>query len=230
MILIIGLILITLFYLVTAKAIKKMPVLFYLGTYLIQALVIGYYAFKCNEQMPKWFNTYIMEFFKRGMFSTVTFIIVMYLGVFIKHNFVSKRLMQIRGELSIIGCFSIICHNIIFGVVYFPSLIEHPKMMTWRTLSASILTVILLLMMIPMFITSFKCVRKRMKAKSWKNIQRMAYPFFIGIYIHVMILFSANVSKFKTSIIIYSIIFGLYVVLRIRKAIVKSMKKKALQV
>ena len=57
------------------------------------------------------------------------------------------------------------------------------------TKTATIITLILISMMLPLMITSFKCVRNKMKAKNWKNLQKLAYPFFYLIYVHLMVLF-----------------------------------------
>lgn len=226
MTLIAGLIIITLLYIVSVNAIKKVPVVFYVGVYLWQAVVIAYYGLELNEQFPAWFTTYFMDIFQRGMFSTITFIIVMYLGVITTHNTVTRKLMSIRGELSIIGCLSVICHNIIFGVLYFPALVQHPELMTTRNKAASIVTIILLIIMVPLFITSFKCVRRKMNGKKWKNLQRFAYPFYFLIYVHVMILFTADIEAHLTGIVIYTVIFGAYAVLRLRKYFIQKAKKQ----
>lgn len=99
--------------------------------------------------------------------------------------------------------------------------------MPTRQLIASIITIFLLLMLIPLFVTSFKAVRRKMKAKSWKNLQKMAYPFFIGIYIHVMVLYSANVKDNMLGIIVYTIIYASYIVLRLRKRNMKLQRASA---
>ena len=44
-----------------------------------------------------------------------------------------------------------------------------------------------------------------MSGKTWKKIQRMAYPFFIGIYVHIMVLYSADVKSHITGIVVYNI-------------------------
>ena len=226
MTLIAGLVIITLLYILSVNAIKKVPVIFYIGFYLWQAIVIAYYGLELNNQFPSWFTTYFMDIFQRGMFSTITFIIVMYLGVITKHNTITKKLMSIRGELSIIGCLSVICHNIIFGVVYFPAFVQHPELMTTRNKAASIVSIILLVIMIPLFITSFKCIRKKMNAKSWKKLQRFAYPFYFLIYVHVIILFTADIEAHLSGIIIYTIIYATYAILRLRKFFIQKAKKQ----
>lgn len=219
--LIIGLALALIFYTLLNKQIKKHATAFYVGTYAWILAVISYYSLNMSAKMPTWFTSYFMDIFQRGVFSTATFIIVMYLGVFVKHNNWSRKMMGIRGEISIIGCIFVLCHNVLFGIVYFPTLFKHPELMTIQTKVASIITLILLALMLPLFITSFKCVRKKMKGKTWKNIQRLAYPFFILIYVHVMVLYSANIAMHKVDIVVYTIVYLAYVVLRLRKYFLK---------
>lgn len=224
MTLLVGVIVISMFYIGMAEKIKKFPIVFYLGVYAWQAVVIAYYGLHFNDSFPEWFTTYFMNIFQRGMFSTITFMVVMFLGTVTTHNTVTRKLMSIRGELSIIGCLSVICHNIIYGVQYFPAMFKHPEMMPVRSLIASIITIVLLALMIPLFVTSFKCVRKKMKAKNWKKLQRLAYPFFFLIYVHVIVLFSDDVKSNIVNIVIYTAIYLSYAVLRLRKYYMKKTK------
>lgn len=120
----------------------------------------------------------------------------------------------------------VLSHTVVFGVHYFPMLFTNPAAMPTRQMIAAIVTIILLAMLIPLFITSFKSVRRKMNGKTWKNIQRMAYPFFIGIYVHIMVLYSADVKSHMTGIIVYTVIYACYVILRLRKAALKSRKAK----
>ena len=186
-----------------------------------------YFNLGYDQKFPEWFNVYFMNMFSRGIFTTATFMVVMYLGVITKHNKLSRKLMSVRGEISIIGSLLTLSHNVVFGVKYFPMLFTNPKAMPTRELIASSITLCLLAMLIPLFITSFKVVRRKMSGKTWKKIQRMAYLFFIGIYVHIMVLYSADVKSHITGIVVYTLIYGSYVVLRLRKAALKSRKLKA---
>lgn len=222
---IVGLIAITLFYILFADIIRKYPIPFYLATYILIIPVIWYYETKVYKIMPEWVTKYIMDIFQRGIFSTVTFMIVMFLGVVVTHNNVTKRLMKIRGELSIIGCFAAICHNVAFGIRYFVEFFTNYQSMKIQTKIATIISLILISMMIPLMITSFKCVRKKMRAVTWKKIQKLAYPFFYLIYAHLMVLFIFKFDKFKLSIAIYTLIYLTYTILRIRKYLITKNKK-----
>ena len=227
--LIVGLLITTIFYYLTANLIKKYSVGFYIGFYVVIVLMVLLYSKGYYQELPEG-GKFFADLFQRGVISTSTFIIVMYLGTVTKHNGCSRRLMQVRGEISIIGCLMALTHNILFGITYFVAFFKNPEFMNIQTKIATILTLILIALMIPLFITSFKGVRKKMNGKTWKNVQRLAYPFFFLIYVHVMVLFSLDVEKHKISIIAYTLVYVAYAVLRLRKyAMTKAKKKQALE-
>jgi len=224
--LIIGLIVITLFYVLFANIIKKYPTIFYMATYVLIIPVVLYYETKLYKEMPIWFTKYVMDIFRRGIFSTVTFMIVMFLGVITTHNKYTRKLMSIRGEMSIIGCFAALCHNIAFGIRYFVEFFTNSEKMNIYTKTATIITLILISMMLPLMITSFKCVRNKMKAKNWKNLQKLAYPFFYLIYVHLMVLFMHKPEKHMLSIVLYTVIYMLYTILRVRKYLITKKRQR----
>ena len=224
--LIIGLIVITLFYVLFANIIKKYPTIFYMATYVLIIPVVLYYETKLYKEMPIWFTKYVMDIFRRGIFSTVTFMIVMFLGVITTHNKYTRKLMSIRGEMSIIGCFAALCHNVAFGIRYFVEFFTNSEKMNIYTKTATIITLILISMMLPLMITSFKCVRKKMKAKNWKNLQKLAYPFFYLIYVHLMVLFMHKPEKHMLSIVLYTVIYMLYTILRVRKYLITKKRQR----
>lgn len=227
MTLITGILFTIIFYSLTKDLIKKYPVIFYLGIYAWTGFVVYYYNMGFDRNFPTWFNEYFMKIFSRGIFATASFMIVMFLGTITKHNDFSKKLMAIRGEMSIMASLLVFSHNIIFGLRYFPILFTNPSSMPQRQVIASIITIFLLLMLIPLFVTSFKTVRRKMKAKSWKNLQKMAYPFFIGIYVHVMVLYSSNWKENIVGVVIYTLIYLAYIILRLRKRNIKMQKSLA---
>ncbi len=226
MILIEALVIALLLYSVLSEQIKKNAVAFYTGTYALTAFVVAYYLLGWSQKAPGFINQWGMNLFQRGAFSTATFIIVMFLGTITKHNSYTVRLLKIRGELSIIGCLLAFAHNIIFGVVYFPALIYNRQALNGTKLIAAYLTIILLVLMIPLFLTSFQCIRRKMKPKAWKKLQRLAYPFYYLIYIHVMVLYAPNAEKHIFDIVVYTAIYALYTVLRLRKYFMMKKKKE----
>lgn len=222
---IVGLLITGIFYYLASDILKKHSVAFYVGFYTMILLTLFIYTKGYYEKLPDELK-YLSDLFQRGVISTSTFIIVMYVGVVKKHNKFTRRYLRIRGEMSIIACLMALTHNILFGITYFIQFFKNSENMLPQVKVATILTLILISLMLPLFITSFICVRKRMNNKSWKNLQRLAYPFFILIYIHVMLLFSLDVEKNFLSIIIYTLIYVTYVVLRIDKYLVTKSSKK----
>ncbi len=203
-------------------AIRRHPGMFYgIAFFLVLSEVI-YYQFGIHDIAPQWFTAYIVNLFKRGAFSTALFIIVMYLGALdSKHLFV-RKLMGIRGQLSILACILTLGHNIIYGKKHFVNLFTNPWAMKPQTLLAAVLSILMICIMLPLMMTSFLSVRRKMSAGSWKRLQRLAYLFFALTYIHVMVLFIPNWEKKKPDIIAYTVIFGTYLILRVAKATKKS--------
>lgn len=216
---IVSLILAVLFAFGLRNQIKKFPIIFYSLSILLVISFSLYYQYELYETFPKWFTTYIVDPFKRGAFSTALFILVMYTGALNSKWKFTQCLQKIRGELSIIACFITLGHNFVYGRKFFPDLIFHLSEMKPQHLIATILTLVMLSMMLPLMITSFQGIRKKMKAQTWKKVQRLAYPFFALIYIHIMVLFIPKAEKKWLEIIVYTILFVSYAILRITKAV-----------
>lgn len=139
--------------------------------------------------------------------------------------------MPIRAELSIIASILTLAHNIVFGRYHFVTLFTNPKSMSINMLLAAIISVILIVIMLPLMITSFPSIRKKMKYKSWKKLQRLAYIFYGLIYVHVMLIMTplakAGNSQYILNVLIYSLVFLTYAAMRIAKAINKKSLNKS---
>lgn len=220
MFIVLGLLYALIFCFIFYKPLKKHPSIFYAAAIGIDAFLLAYSHFNLYSVLPEWVFNYGIGLFYRGAFSTSLFTIVMYTGALNKKLPFVKKALGIRGELSIIACLLTLGHNILYGIYYFPKLLTNPGELKLFTLLATCITIILLLLMLPLMITSFYCVRKKMKAKTWKNLQRLAYPFYGLIYVHIMLLYIPNLSKKGingwVTVGIYTVIFILYAVLRIR--------------
>lgn len=224
--LIAGLLIALVFYGAAADLMKKYSRGFYLCFYALVLLMVVIYSRGYDQVMPAGLK-FVTDLFHRGVMATATFIIVMYLGVIRKHSALTRRYMRIRGEMSIVACLMALTHNILFGIHYFVAFFDKDAFMPVQTRIAALISMTLIAMMIPLFVTSFGAVRRRMKGKSWKNLQRLAYPFYILLYVHVMVLFSMSPEKNRLSIIVYTVIYVAYVVLRLKKAILIHMQKKS---
>lgn len=222
MLLIISLVLAVAFVFLCGKALKKHPNLFYIGAGIITAVL----ALIPFDGVPDFVNNYILALFRRGSFATAIFIIVMYTGALKNGSALMKKLIVIRGELSIMASIMILCHNIFFGKIYFVRLFTSASTMPVTQLLAAIASLLMLVIMIPLAIMSFQKIRKKMKAKLWKRLQRFAYAFYALIYIHIFLLTyssaQAHRGDYALSLILYTIVFGVYLVMRVRKYLLKK--------
>lgn len=211
--------------------IKKHSKLCYIITGIISILIILATYTGVIYNVPTWANTYLMPLLTKSALSTAIFVVVMYTGAFKNGSPLIKFLMPIRAELSIIASILTLSHNISFGKFYFVQLFTNAKVLSTNVLLAAIISVILIIIMIPLMITSFPNVRKKMGFKKWKKLQKTAYLFYGLIYIHVMLLtvpFAIKgYSGYALTVLVYSIVFLTYAVMRIRKEYLKKHLSKA---
>lgn len=219
MLFLISLVLSLVFFVVFHKQIKKTPVLFYLLTTCVVFYLFGSYLLNVYDWWPDWFMDYVVLQFSRGSLSTAVFALVMYLGVLNPKNPYVRKLKSIRGEMSIIGCILALGHNVYYGIYYFVHLFTNSGELELPYIIATCTTLILILIMLPLMITSFRSVRKRMPSANWIKLQRLSYVFYVLLYVHVMLVLAANIRGFSTvlSIITYSVVFLPYYVLRLHK-------------
>ncbi|MGC4019065.1 MAG: ferric reductase-like transmembrane domain-containing protein [Muricomes sp.] len=222
MILILALIQVTIFLLVFHRPLKKRPNIFY-------GIAVAMVIFLCADGLlqisadwPEWIRDYILSTLRRGSFSTALFIVVMFIGALDTKRKSVRSLMKMRAELSIFASIFTFGHNLMYGYSYFPMLFTHPWDMEPQYVAAAIVTLILLILLIPLFITSLPKVRRKMAPRKWKRLQCLAYPFYILIYVHVLILFIPRLglgSNYTVGVIAYTVIYISYVILRLRKYI-----------
>jgi DMSO/TMAO reductase YedYZ heme-binding membrane subunit/uncharacterized protein with FMN-binding domain len=217
MIFIISMVLAALFTASCKKLLKRSPVPFYLLAVVISAAVFACTA--AGTVFPSWFSTWIWPVFSRSGFATALWVTVMWAGALPNGSALMKQIMPIRGELSIIAAILTLGHNAAYGRTYFLRIAQLPP----AQLAASVCSIIMILIMLPLFITSFKTVRRKMKAGSWKKLQRLAYGFYGFLYIHIMLLtvpaVMAGRSGYLINALVYSVVFLGYFMCRIIKAL-----------
>ena len=166
---------------------------------------------------------WILPIFTQGGLGGALFIAVMFAAAVPNGSRYMRLVMPIRGELSIIASILTLGHNIAFGRTYFVRLFAGTAL-PFPILCAAICSLCMIVIMLPLFITSFRCVRRRMKPKSWKWLQRFAYAFYALMYVHVLLLNLPGAHSSTASavnVILYSIVFLSYGCMRIRKAMLK---------
>ena len=219
------------------KPLKKRPEFFYTAAALVTAAVTiimqldakGFIDID-NEVV----KNYILGLFYRGALGGAFWIVVMWAGALPNGSAPIKKLMPIRGELSIFAAILSLSHVITFGIQYISDIINE-KTGSGDALRdfvlVSILGTVMVLIMVPLTVMSFKKIRKKMNPKMWKKIQRTAYVFYAFLYLHILVLYIPKAQKgregFYLSIIYYSIVFVGYAVFRLRKVYVAKKKPES---
>ena len=107
-----------------------------------------------------WFETWVWPVFARGALAGAMFVLDMCTGAFPNGSAAMKMFMPVRANLSIIACILTLGHNIAYGKTYFNALFFEPSRLSTPTLLAAICSLIMIIIMLPLFITSFRTVRK----------------------------------------------------------------------
>ena len=99
-----------------------------------------------------------------GCLATALFVAVMYAGAFPKGSAGRKNLMPFRMHFSIIAGILALGHNLTAGQTHFSALFTAPETMPGNIRAAAICSIALILLLLPLLVTSFPAVRKKMTA------------------------------------------------------------------
>ena len=209
------------------KALKKKPAVLY-GICILLSLVSIFYPREGGLPFLDFFFKKIMQ---RGVLAGSLFIWVMLAPVLPKSFSGRKTIYLLRGEMAICASLITLAHNLAFGGKYFGALFFGQGHISLMELHAAIVSCLMILLLIPLTITSFQTVRRKMQAKSWKKLQNWSYLFYLLLYLHIFFIYQGALIRGKGeyffTLMLYSFIFGFYGFLRIRQhRIQKESKEK----
>lgn len=156
------------------------------------------------------------------MLALALFVVVMFIGVFSLDSRIGRWLRPVRAELSIVAWICSLGHMAVYLASYAPRLVGGGAF-AGNILFSFAVAVALLVLLLILGVTSFQIVKRAMPSPSWKRVQRLAYPFFGLVYVHLMLMLAPAAirggAQAQLSIAIYTLIFGSYAVLRIARAL-----------
>ena len=199
------------------KAVKKKPAVLY-GICILLSLVSIFYPREGGLPFLDFFFKKIMQ---RGIFAGSLFILVMLAPVLPKSFSGRKTIYLLRGEMAICASLITLAHNLAFGGKYFGALFLGQGHISLMELHAAIVSCLMILLLIPLTITSFQSIRRKMQAKTWKRLQNWSYLFYLLLYLHIFFIYQGALIRGKGeyffTLMLYSFIFGFYGFLRIRQ-------------
>ncbi len=127
-------------------------------------------------------------------------VIIMYMGALSAKNRYVGRLMSIRKELSIIVGFPVLAHGIkrLFGSFlggwqYFfdhETYMESPRVSSALgsgiTSFAFVLGLVMFVLFLVLWVTSFDSVHRKLGTKRWKSVQKWSYGLYAMLFLHAM--------------------------------------------
>ncbi len=172
-----------------ASAMRKCPIPFYVAW--VAACMA---TFVDIVRWVPWLY-YVVQLFASCYTGVAFYLLVMFAGALPKKWWITKRLLSVRTEMSIIGGFIIFAH-VIQAIVMVPLSFTPIWDKAWGGGAASIImfvaaTVVGLPLTVCFFapwITSFRCVRGIMEHSTWKKVQKLAYPFMALLVAQGMLL------------------------------------------
>ena len=179
-------------------------------------------------QFPDWFSTWVWPVFSKGALGGALFVVVMVTGALPNGSKTAKQLMPVRGALSILASIFSLAHVGAYAPTYLTALFTRFSRLGLVMVIAILGSVILVLVMLPLFVTSFKMVRKQMQGRTWKRLQRLAYGFYALLYAHVLLLCVPGAIQgkpgYRLTVFVYSLVFLSYALCRVMKAVAKREK------
>lgn len=163
-------------------------------------------------------NSFFISLFSGGGLAGAFFVIVMWTGALPNGSWAIKKLMPIRGQLSILASILALGH----GAVYIKAHMTKLLAGNYELLAAFICSIFAVIIMTPLFVTSFQTVRRKMAAKRWKRLQRWAYAFYALFYGHIVLFLLPRAragGEARFSLLIYTLVFAQYFVSRVAKAL-----------
>ena len=204
------------------KQIRRRPVFFYLFFVLLSLLSI----FLPKQLTVPPLAYLVNRLLRRGVLAGAMFLWVMYAIVLPAKSRLQRVMMSLRAQIAIAASTLTLSHNIAYGQHYFVLLFTNAGKLKSYELIAACFSLAMILLLLPLTVTSFQVVRRKMSAKRWKQLQRLSYLFYGLLYLHICLIYTGGLRKGKSEYLVqfalYTLLYGIYLMLRLTKAFLKK--------
>lgn len=190
--------------------------------YLVAALATGAYVWAAlNGLNPKDLR-WATFMFQKAYLGSFFLALVMFCGALPDGNWLRKRLLPIRGELSVLSFICYLGHIANYAKSYLPMMANPAIIKPTVGVSLAIagaLTVVFAVL----GVTSFKAVRSSMASEVWVTLQKGAYLMVALLGVHVVLVLGLSLSNLGSSgsihCVVYLALIALYAAMRVWKAV-----------
>ena len=204
------------------KQIRRRPFFFYLFFVLLSLLSL----FLPHKFLTPPVAYVVNRLLKRGVLAGSMFLWVMYAIVLPQKSRLQRVMMTLRAQIAIGASILTLAHNIAYGQRYFVLLFTNAGKLKSYELIAACFSLAMILLLLPLTVTSFQVVRRKMNAKRWKQLQRFSYLFYGLLYLHICFIYTGGLRKGKSEYLVqfalYTLLYGVYLMLRLTKAFLKK--------
>ena len=146
--------------------------------------------------------------FVKGFVGFAFFYVVMITGALNPSWKLTKKLRSVRATYSILGFVLLMSHPL----NYVAEVLSKQRDIPYFGVAA-------FLIMVPLFITSYMAIRKKMKAQTWVKLQRWAYPVYALMLIHLLVNASSPQNR-----IVAILLFVPYIGMKVHKEFIAKRK------
>ena len=156
------------FLLLLEKPLKKYSTVFYIATVFLAGA--GYMV--QTRMQPGLARTILADYLTSGTLSAALFVIVMYAIVLPKKTRIFLCTMSLRGEIAILASVLGLTHIVYYGHSLGKRTGRTDGMMSGTERVTLVIALLIIFLLVPLTVTSFKWVRRKMNGKRWKKLQK----------------------------------------------------------
>lgn len=197
---------------------KACPVAFYVAAIAVDVL----YMYGVFFGLPRAVWSPLFVLVQKCELALALFAVVMFIGCLNREGRAYRWLKPVRSELSIVAWFLSLGHMAVYLESYLPRLVSGGAV-SGNVVGAFVLAVVLLALLIVLGVTSFAFVKRQMSTASWKKVQKLAYPFFALVYVHLLLMLLPSALHgglaAQAAVAVYSVVFIGYGLCRVGRAL-----------
>ena len=190
--------------------------------YLIAAVATGVYVWaSLNGFNPKDLR-WVMFMFQKAYLGSFFLALVMFCGALPDGSALRRRILPIRGELSVLSFILYLGHIVNYLKSYLPMLVN-PAIIKPTVAVSLVVAAALTVVFAVLGVTSFKFIRTHMDSKVWVALQKGAYLMVALLGVHIVLALGLSLANLGSAgsihCIVYLVLIVLYIVMRAAKAI-----------